>query len=75
MRSAPGRTFLLLLGLVMVGLGVFVAARPLFAPGRPLTGQPWLDLVFGLFFLLRGAWNVRVALRPPRGPGGAMPGA
>ena len=72
---APGRAFLLLLGLVMVGLGLFIAARPLFAPGRPLTGQPWLDLLFGLFFLLRGAWNVRVGLRRPRGPAGPTPGA
>ena len=70
MRSAPGRVFLLLLGLIMVGLGLFVAVRPLIAPGRPLTGQRWLDLVFALFFLARGAWNVRVATRTPRGPAG-----
>ena len=75
MRIAPGRTLLLVLGLVMVGIGLFVALRPLFVPGRPVTGQRWLDMLFAVFFLLRGMWNVRVAMRPPRGPTGPAPGA
>ena len=72
---APGRTLLLVLGLVMVGLGLFVALRPLFSPGPPLTRQPWLDIAFAVFFILRGGWNVRTALRRPRGPTGPTPGA
>ena len=69
--SAPARrTLLLLLGAVMIGLALFIALRPLVAPGRPLTGQRWLDLAFAFFFFLRGAWNVRVATRPPAGPTG-----
>lgn len=68
MSVSPRRTLLLVLGAVMIGLALFIALRPLFLPGRPLTGQRWLDLAFAFFFFLRGAWNVRVATRPPAGP-------
>ena len=68
MSASPRRTLLLVLGAVMIGIALFIALRPLIAPGRPVTGQWWLDLAFAFFFFLRGAWNVRVATRPPRGP-------
>ena len=75
MTVSPRRTLLLVLGAIMIGIGLFVALRPVMSPGRPLTGQRTLDLIFALFFLLRGAWNVRVALRAPRGPVAPPPDA
>ena len=56
-------TVWLLLGSVMFALGAFVAIRPLFAHGVPLTGTRWLDAAFALVFMLRGWLNVRTALR------------
>ena len=64
------RVVVLVLGLIMIGVGLFIAARPLVAPGRPFTASRWLDMVFAFFFLLRGAWNVRTALRVPARPMG-----
>jgi hypothetical protein len=63
--SARGRV-LLAIGLVMMGLGAFVALRPLWAGPRPLTAARWLDAAFAFFFLLRGWLNVRAAWRAPR---------
>ncbi len=53
----------LVIGLVMMALGAFVALRPLWAGRQPLTAARWLDVAFAAFFLLRGWLNVRVALR------------
>lgn len=62
--AIPARTYVtLILGAIMFALGVFLAARPLYAPGRPLTSSIWLDLVFALFFVLRGLMNIRAARR------------
>ena len=51
----------LVLGIVMVGIGLFVAVRPLWTP-VPFTGARWLDMAFGLVFMLRGAVNVRTVM-------------
>lgn len=53
----------LALGIVMVLLGAWIALRP-FVPGaRPITPSRVLDVAFALFFVLRGAMNVRTGLR------------
>ena len=54
---------LLVLGAVMLCVGAYVAMRPLWAHGIPLTGARWLDMAFAFVFMLRGAMNVRTALR------------
>jgi hypothetical protein len=56
------------LGVVMMGLGAFVALRPLWAGPAPLSSSRWLDAAFAFFFLLRGWMNVRSALRTARPP-------
>ena len=61
------RTVTLVIGLLMIALGLFLAVRPLVAPGRPVTASRWLDMAFALFFLLRGALNVRSARRARAG--------
>jgi hypothetical protein len=48
----------LVLGVLMVGLGGYVALRPLWAPA-PLTGERWTDIAFATFFLLRGGMYLR----------------
>lgn len=69
MNSTARTTFALAISIVMLGLGAFVALRPLWAPERPLTSSWWLDGGFALFFLVRGAVGVRMARRqPPRPP-------
>ena len=57
------RTFSLVLGVVMMALGAFVAIRALWV-GASITRQPLLDVGFALFFLLRGALYLRAARRP-----------
>ena len=54
---------LTVIGVVMVALGLVLALRPLYRPGRPITTSPWLDIGFAAFFLFRGGWNLRVASR------------
>jgi hypothetical protein len=66
MSLSPRSTFVLVLGLLMIALGLYVAIRPLVAPGPPLTGARWLDVAFAVVFLLRGAMNVQSARRRPR---------
>jgi len=56
-------TVRLVLGIVMFGLGLYVAVRPLFTHNAVLTGARWLDLSFAAVFMLRGAMNVRSARR------------
>ena len=56
----------LLTGIAMIGLGLFVALRPLWAGAAPLAGSRWLDAAFAFFFLLRGGMNVRMALAARR---------
>ena len=71
-RGARGTT-LLVIGVVKIALGGFLALRPLFRPGRPITSAAWLDMVFAAFFLLRGGWNVRLARRAGEPPRAAPP--
>jgi hypothetical protein len=64
MALSSARTgFALLIGVVMVIFGAFIALRPVFVHGPPLTPSRWLDVVFALFFLLRGSMNIRAARR------------
>jgi len=67
------RSFSLVLGVVMVALGAFVAIRALWV-GASVTRQPLLDVGFALFFLARGALYLRAARRPA-GPAAAVPPA
>jgi hypothetical protein len=53
---------MLTLGVIMFGIGVFVAVRPLWSPNSAFLGARWLDLTFAAVFMLRGAINVRTAL-------------
>jgi hypothetical protein len=73
MRRA-NTTIKLVLGVIMIVLGAIVALRPLYAPGRSLTGSPWMDMAFAVLFVLRGVMNVRSARRtasPPSRDGNA----
>ena len=56
----------IVLGIVMILLGSYVALHPLWAHGRPITGSIWFDMAFAALFLLRGAMNVRGARRRER---------
>ncbi len=47
----------------MIGLGAFVALRPLWSSNGPLTDSWWLDGGFAFFFLVRGVFGVRTAGR------------
>lgn len=57
--------FLLALGAILIGIGVYLALRPLVGTGAPITSSRWLDMAFAVFFLIRGAMNVRTATRSP----------
>jgi hypothetical protein len=56
--------FLLALGAILILIGLYVALRPLVGAGTPITSSRFLDMAFAVFFLIRGAMNVRVARRP-----------
>ena len=56
-------TVILLLGVVQVAVGVFIATRPLIGSGAPLTSSRLLDMAFAAYFLIRGAMNLRNAFR------------
>lgn len=58
------KTTRIVLGIIMIGLGVFIALHPLWSHGRPVTTSIWLDLAFAAVFLLRGVMNLRVSRRP-----------
>ncbi len=51
------------LGVILFGLGLFIAVRPLFTHNAVLTSARWLDMTFAAVFMLRGALNVKTALR------------
>lgn len=52
----------LTLGVIMFGIGLFVAIRPLWTHNAVFLGARWLDLTFAAVFMLRGMINVRTAL-------------
>ena len=56
-------TLSLVLGAVLVGLGCFIGVRPLFTHNAVLTQARWLDIAFALVFMIRGAMNIKTALR------------
>lgn len=58
--------FILLLGAIQVGVGVFIALRPLTGSGAPITNSRVLDMAFAAFFLIRGAMHLRNARRASR---------
>ena len=62
----PGSVLKLILGVILIGLGTYVAIRPLWAPRSTVSGSRWLDIAFAAVFLLRGVVNVRSALRASR---------
>lgn len=57
LRWAP----LFALGVVLIGMGAFVAVRPLWTHAATLTGQRWLDVAFAVVFIFRGLVNIRTA--------------
>jgi len=61
----------LVLGAVMIAIGVYVAARPLWNP-LPVTGSRVLDMALAALFLLRGFMNLRV-IRRTDNPGVQQP--
>lgn len=61
-------TFALAVSVTMIGLGIFVALRPLWRPDAPLTSSWWLDGGFAIFFLVRGMYGVRMARRSSGAP-------
>lgn len=62
----------LVLGVLMTGLGLLLASRPLWG-AAPLSGSRALDFVFAAFFILRGVMNLRTANRALRSGGPAPP--
>jgi uncharacterized membrane protein HdeD (DUF308 family) len=60
-------TVRLVLGWVMILLGAYVAAHPLWSRGKPVTTSLWLDMAFAAVFLLRGVMNIRGVRRRPAG--------
>lgn len=67
--TASRNIFLLFLGVLLVGLGIYVAVRSYLGPG-PLTGSRFLDVAFAVVFIIRGAMNFRAGFRrrPPTQP-------
>ena len=64
---APARWIItLVLGVVLVAIGVYIAARPLWTHNATLMGARWLDMAVAAVSMLRGAVNIRVALRKIR---------
>ncbi len=54
------------LGVVMIGLGIFVAVRPLWTHNATITGQRAVDLAFAFYFLLSGTLKIRRAIAKAR---------
>ena len=52
----------LVLGVIMFGLGLYVALHPLWTHNALITGTRWLDMAFAVVFMLRGVLNVRTAM-------------
>jgi hypothetical protein len=61
MAAAVGWVLRFVLGVLLVGLGAYIALRPLWTHNASLTGQRWLDATFAVVFLLRGLVNIRTA--------------
>jgi uncharacterized membrane protein HdeD (DUF308 family) len=59
----------LVIGVILVGLGLFIAVRPLLTHNAVLTSARWLDLTFAVVFMLRGVINIRTAMARRRSMG------
>lgn len=59
------KTATLILGVVMIGLGAWLALQSLWMHGRPVTSSIALDLLCALFCLVRGTINVRRGMVRP----------
>ena len=53
------------IGVVMMALGAYLAAYPLWNGGHTRTESRMLDVMLTLFFLVRGWMNVRTATGRP----------
>jgi hypothetical protein len=53
----------IVLGVVMVLLGAYLALHPLWSGGRPVTSSVWFDMALAALFLLRGLMNLRSSRR------------
>lgn len=51
----------LVLGVIMIAIGLFVALRPLWTHDGVLLGSRALDFLFAIVFMVRGIVNVRTA--------------
>lgn len=61
----PRNTIVFAIGVVMMALGAYIGAHPLWSGGRPVTESRLLDLTLTLFFLLRGWMNIRTSTGRP----------
>ncbi len=61
----PRNTIVFAIGVVMMALGAYVGAHPLWSHGQPVTESRFLDVTLTLFFLLRGWMNVRTSTGRP----------
>jgi hypothetical protein len=67
--NTGGRSVLALVaGVTMLAIGLYIAARPLWAGPSPVTTSRWLDAAFAFFFIVRGLMNIRSARRRPPPP-------
>jgi hypothetical protein len=57
LRSARGR-IALVLGVLMVALGAWLATSVFILGRDPVTRSRWLDAAFAAFFIVRGALNL-----------------
>lgn len=61
----PRNTIVFAIGVVMMALGAYVGAHPVWSRGGTVTESRLLDLALTLFFLLRGWMNIRTATGRP----------
>lgn len=61
----PRNTIVFVIGVVMMALGAYVVAHPLWSGGHTVTESRGLDAMLALFFLVRGWMNVRTSTGRP----------
>ena len=62
MNSAVRWVFPIVTGAAFLVIGSYFALHPLWAGKAPLTEARWLDMAIALACLLRGVFNIRIAL-------------
>ncbi|MEP6493733.1 MAG: hypothetical protein ABJF01_13715 [bacterium] len=66
-RSLTARSAItLVLGVILFGIGFYLAIRRLWTNVPVVSGPPWLDMAFAAGFMLRGAVNFRAVLNRRR---------